>query len=137
MNNSGQKRQYLKTAAVYLAVSAFCIIFDQVYAVFGHGVRSASMSFMFLYPLTGGVSVFLLLHFISPAVSAGPYRLFYNAYNSGLAALTLRSMLYGIFEIAGTSSPYLTAFTVCGWTMMITGILILLLNILLKKDLKE
>lgn len=137
INNSKQKRQSLKTAVVYLAVSVFCVIFDQVYALFGHGVRSASMSFMFLYPLIGGVLIFLLQLFIFPAVSDGSYRFFYNSYNSGIAALTIKSMLYGIFEIAGTSSSYLTAFAVCGWMMIITGLFILFINIVLKKDYKQ
>lgn len=137
MNNSGQKRQLFKTAVVYFAVSVFCMIFDQVYAMFGHGVRSASMSFMFLYPLIGGAAVFLLQFFILPAVSPGSYRFFYNIYHSGIAALTIKSMLYGIFEIAGTSSSYLTAFTVCGWVMMITGCSVLFIDMFLKKDYKE
>lgn len=32
-------------------------------------------------------------------------------------------MLKGVFEIAGTSSPYLIAFTVCGWAMLVIGLL--------------
>lgn len=44
-----------KTAAVYLAATVFTIIIDRIYAVFGHGVSSRNMSWMFLYPLVGAL----------------------------------------------------------------------------------
>lgn len=117
-------RQARKTAAVYLAVSALCIVVDKIYALFGHGVHSASMSLMFLYPLLGGVLPFLLLWlFVPQADHVLHYRLSYNCFNSGIAALTVKSMLKGVFEIAGTSSPYLIVFTVCGWAMLVIGLL--------------
>lgn len=128
-NKTGQNRQISKTVIVYLALSAFCIIFDRFYAMFGHDIRSVSMSFMFLYPLVGGALLFTTLRlFIQQAAGYRYYRLFYNLYNSGIAALTVKSMLNGIFEIAGTSSPYMIVFTVCGRTMIITGLIILLLS---------
>lgn len=130
-NKTGQNRQILKTVIVYLALSAFCIIFDRVYAMFGHGIRSDSMSFMFLYPLVGGALLFTMLRlFIPQAAGYRYYRLFFNLYNSGIAALTVKSMLEGIFEVAGTSSPYMIVFTVCGWMMIITGLIILLFSFL-------
>jgi hypothetical protein len=86
---------------------------------------------MFLYPLIGGALLFTALRFLIPqAAGHRYYRLFFNCYNSGIAALTVKSLLEGIFEIAGTSSPYLTAFTVCGWAMLITGLIILLFSAL-------
>ena len=113
----------LKTSLVYLAVSVFCVIFDKIYALFGHGVHSASMSLMFLYPLLGGFVVFILAWlFIHHSDEVRCYRLFYNCYNSGLAALTVGSVLNGIFEIAGTSSPYTIAFFILGWTFTAFGL---------------
>lgn len=110
-----------KTFLVYLALSAFCIVFDQVYALFGHGVRSASMTYMFLYPLTGGAVPFLLLWIGSPKREIPGFRLLYNIYNSGIAMLTLQSLLTGIMEIAGTSSPYNILFTICGSILVFAG----------------
>lgn len=105
-------------------LSTFCILFDNVYAIFGHGVRSASMSLMFLYPLLGGALVFFLLRlFISNADQVRHYRFAYNIYNSGIAVLTVHSLLDGIFEIAGTSSDYLAYFTVFGWTFAAAGLI--------------
>lgn len=120
----------LKTAMVYLAVSVFCVIFDKVYAIFGHGVKGASMTLMFLYPLLGGFAVFLSSWiFIPHSDEVSGYRFFYNSYNSGIAALTVGSMLNGIFEIAGTSSPYTVAFFILGWTFSAFGALEYLMNL--------
>lgn len=107
----------------YLAVSALCVIFDRIYALFGHGVFSASMSLMFLYPLLGGlVPFFLIWLFMVRIDRIRHFRFFYNSYNSGLSALTVASLLKGIFEIAGTSSPYLIAFFIGGWAMIAIGL---------------
>jgi hypothetical protein len=85
-------------------------VITNVYALFGHGVRSGSMDFMFLYPLLGGTLVFIMAAFLSPVL---PERLLtgsragYNLYNSGIAALTSAAMLSGIMEIAGTGSKWI------------------------------
>ncbi len=123
-------RQARKTVFVYFAIVLFCIIFDKVYALFSHGVSSASMSFLFLYPLFGGAVPFLLLWLFVPRASeTKAYRLSYNCYNSGIAALTVQSMLNGVFEIAGTSSKYLTAFTLAGWAMVTAGTFLFLIHV--------
>ena len=112
----------LKTMFVYLDVSAFCFVFNMIYSLYGHGVHSASMSLMFLYPLLGGVLVFLLLWIFCPPTGGIPrYRLFYNLYHSGIAALVLGSALQGVFEIAGTSSPYTVFFLIAGWVFAGAG----------------
>jgi hypothetical protein len=101
--------QVLKAAAAHLAVAAFCLIAANVYALFGHGVRSASMDFMFLYPLLGGTAVFILLAAALPRLPERFRRISrtgYNLYHSGIAALTAAAMLTGIMEIAGTSSRW-------------------------------
>lgn len=129
-NKLKRSKQILKTAIIYFVVAAFCIIFDKVYAVFGHGVYCASMSLMFLYPLIGGGVLFLLLWlFILNADDVKYYRFYYNCYNSGIAALTIGSILNGIFKIAGTSSAYVAVFIVCGYILSIIGFLGYLINL--------
>lgn len=130
INNFKSNRQARKTLISYSAVSIFCVIFDKIYALFGHGVSSYSMSLMFLYPLLGGVLPFLILWLLIPrSTDITNYRFSYNSHNSGIAALTTGSLLNGIFEIAGTSSPYLIIYTVCGWIMLATGVLTYLFNL--------
>ena len=119
MFTSGKRGKRAKKAAiVYLIVSVLSVLFDQAYALFGHGVRSASMTMMFLYPLLGGALVFTLLWFFAPEAEDRRHsRLFFNLYNSGIAALMAGSLLKGVLDIAGTSSPYIVAFRLLGWLL--------------------
>ena len=121
-----QSHQLLKTALVYLAVSALCFLIDKIYALFGHGVSSPAMTWLFLYPLLGGALVFILLRLLAPVIAAKPrYRIAYNLYNSGIATLIVGSMLQGVFEIAGTSSPYTIVFYIVGGLMLVAGVVAL------------
>ena len=107
--------QLLKTAGVYVCISVCCIAFAQAYALFEHGVTSPAMSLMFLYPLAGGTLAYTVLWLLQPAADAVPnYRAYYNLYNSGIATLTTGSLLQGVFEIAGTSSPFTIWYRVAG-----------------------
>jgi hypothetical protein len=119
-----KSRKAIKTAIVYIAVAAFCVIFDRVYTLFGHGVTSAAMDCMFLYPLVGGALPYLILWQWAPfADQTAHFRLYCNTHNSGIAALTTGSALIGVFEIAGTSSDYTIAFFILGWTLFAVGLL--------------
>lgn len=122
-------RQALKTGIVYLVLSVFCVVFDKIYALFGHGVHSAAMSLLFLFPLLGGAVPFILMWaFVPHASDVQNYRFSYNCYHSGIAALAAGSLLKGVLEIAGTSSPYLIAFTVCGWMLFAIGATVYFVN---------
>ena len=117
---------------VYLVLSLTAIAVNNIYAIFGHGVHSAAMTWMFLYPLIGGTLIYFLIERLIPGVSkAAGYRVFYNAYNSGIAALTAGSFLKGILDIAGTSSTYTAVFYVIGWLFAAVG-LILLASLMLR-----
>lgn len=112
-----------KSAAVYVLVSLAAIVVDHIYALFAHGVSSAAMTWMFLYPLLGGALVYFLLDRLRPGVyGARYYRIFSNAYNSGIATLATGSFVRGILEIAGTSSPYTAAFYGLGAIIAATGL---------------
>ena len=116
------RRRTVKAAIAYLAVSAFCVLFDAVYARFGHGVRSAYMDFMFLYPLLGGALPFgLLAAACTRMPNGGHSRFFFNCLNSGIAALTTASLLHGICAIAGTQAPQAAVMAAAGWGMALTG----------------
>ncbi|UWG96286.1 hypothetical protein LPY66_15460 [Dehalobacter sp. DCM] len=122
--NLPKNNQLKKTAIVCLVLAGLCIVIDNIYALFGHGVRSADMSLMFLYPLIGGSLVYFLLNTFTPGIyRAQRFRLFFNLYNSGLAILTVGSLLQGILEIAGTESGYLTVYSVIGWGCTALGFL--------------
>lgn len=128
IKNKDNRYQYNKTVFVYLAVSAFTFIINKVYAIFGHGVSSDAMTWAFLYPLIGGALFFLLLGLLLPRINCfAGYRLLYNSYNSGIAVLTVGSLLKGVMEIAGTNSPYLKMYTMFGYGFMAFGLIVIII----------
>ncbi len=119
-------RHIIKTGVVYAIISALCIVIDNVYALFGHGVRSFSMTWMFLYPLIGGTLFFMIIGiFLVNKKAESKYRLFYNLHNSGIAFLTTGSLFKGIIEIAGTTSLFTSIFLFLGIIFIISGIIVL------------
>jgi len=108
---------------VWLAVAAFAFALDKVYALFAHGMASPHMTWLFLYPLLGGCVIFALLALLAPRAVA---RRFWPAaralYGCGLGTLMAGSLLQGIFEIAGTASPYTTVFFVVGALLAVGGV---------------
>lgn len=126
-NSNNVKKHYIKTMIVYTVVSIFCIIVNKIYKLFGHGVTSNSMTYMFLFPLLGGTLAFLLLGFvILKDHHLEGYRMFYNIYNSGIATLTVASFLKGILEIAGTSSVYISYYNITGVACLILSLFLLI-----------
>lgn len=122
-----RKKQLRKTILVYLVLAATAIVVNFIYGFFGHDVHSAAMTWMFLYPLLGGTIFYTLVNILVPhIVCLKTYRLFYNSYNSGIAALTFGSFLKGILEIAGASSQYVMYFYIAGSLLAAFGFLILL-----------
>ncbi len=128
INNRNNQRQLGKTIRVYLILSVVAVVVDKVYGIFSHGVDSAAMTWMFLYPMLGGaLFYFIILRLISNITKFDGYRVFLNAYNSGIATLTIASLLKGIFEIAGTNSSYLVYYYVTGGIFIAVGLVIMLI----------
>jgi len=111
-------------AVGYLSAATGCIVFNQIYSLFGHEVKSASMASMFLYPLLDGSIPFLVIWLLGSRFNlAGNNRLTINLYNSGIATLVCSSLLKGVFEIAGTSSVYVAVMMIMGWILIGGGLL--------------
>lgn len=129
IDTKNQNWKLRKTILVYMILSLTAIAVDNIYALFGHGVRSAFMTWMFLYPLIGGTLLFLMMELLIPEISkAKGYRLFRNTYNSGIATLTVGSFLQGVFEIAGTNSTYTILFYVIGGGFIAAGLILFLVK---------
>lgn len=133
---NGQKNKIRKTIGVYAILSLVAIGINFIYGQFGHGVHSAAMTWMFLYPLLGGALFYFLLERLKSGMTRfAPFRFGYNSYNSGIATLTVGSFLKGILEIAGTNSPYLVLFTIMGWLFITVGVMVFaLLSVSRKKN---
>lgn len=128
INKENNKKQLKKEIGIYLILSVVAIVIDKVYGIFGHGVESASMTWMFLYPLLGGaLFYFIIQRFIPQITKFSGCRVFLNIHNSAIVTLTLASLLKGIFEIAGTNSPYLVYYYITGATFITAGLIIMII----------
>lgn len=117
-HNMSSNKRLSRTILFYLGLTAFCIVFDRVYFLFGHGVESPAMLWMFLYPLLAGVIPLSLLWVWIENARAKPwFRLAYNTFNTALAILIVGSALQGVVDIAGTTSPYTFLYPVAGWIL--------------------
>lgn len=134
IDNNIYTKQIKKTIIVYFILSVSAIAIDNIYAIFGHGVRSAAMTYMFVYPLIGGVIFYALVRLIFPLINRYKgYRLFYNIYNSGIALLAAGSLFSGILEIAGADSVFSTYFFIIGYAFAAVGFIILIITAIRRK----
>ncbi len=125
ISDKAHKKVELRRMIIWLRISVFCLIFYLIYNQFSHGVQSAYMTYLFAWPLVLGFLPCAALYIIR-RLRKSTIRISSisdNAYCSGVAALTVSSLLRGIFEIAGTASIYQTCLTYAGLTLIIIGII--------------
>ena len=115
------KKREIKTAFVYLLVSVFCILFGAVYEYFSHEVYSFYMIYAFVFPLIGGTLPFMIL-FVSNKKM--PEKIPFNLYNSGIAALTVGSIVKGVLDIYGTTNRLISVYWITGILLCIIGVLL-------------
>lgn len=120
------KKTLKKSIIVYIFITIFCIIFNYIYSIFGHGIKSIYMMYSFIIPLILGVVVFLILYKINLY-----NRISFNLYNAGIATLIIGSILKGIFSIAGTDINYYIYYFITGIILIIISIIYIFTN---KKD---
>lgn len=107
---------------IYIGVSIFCVILWKIYGNFSHGVNSIYMTYLFAWPLIMGALVNLVFMVIKKLPRPGSFSV--NLYNSGVSALTVSSLLRGIFEIAGTSCYLQTYLYNVGRLFVLAGVVV-------------
>ena len=110
--SDNKKRQAVRIAGNYIAVSLFCALFGAVYELFSHEVYSYSMIYAFVIPLAGGALPFL-------AVAMGhigrfPGRISRSLYHAAITTFTIGSIMKGVLEIYGTTSALLPVYWIAG-----------------------
>lgn len=108
-----------RAMVAYSGIAVFCVVFSLVYNRFSHGVHSPYMTWLFGWPLVLGALPSMFLYLSGKVRTPG--RISFNLWNSAVAALTVSSLLRGIFEIAGTSSDYQVWLMIAGWLMLAAG----------------
>ncbi len=133
-HNMTTNKRLSRTILFYLGLTAFCILFDRVYFLFGHGVESPAMLWMFLYPLLAGVVPFSLLWMlVENAREKMFFRSAYNLFNAAMAILIVGSAMQGVIDIAGTTSPYTGYYPIVGWILYSGSFALFALSFLPKK----
>ena len=125
---SAIKKTYFITILIYIAATIFSVIFNAVYYQFSHEVSSKYMSLAFLYPLCMGALVYGALFFINWFDKVS-----YNAYNAGVATITMASILLGVNEIAGADTIYYKYFYIVSFVLFGVSIIWPFVKLLIKK----
>ena len=111
--------------------SLFCLVFYLIYNIFSHGVHSPFMTFLFAWPLVLCVLPYAL--FVLVPGLPGPSLLSSLVWNTGTAAVTISSLLRGVFDIAGNSSFYQVIMMAAGFILLICGLILYIKGIMLLK----
>ncbi len=115
-----------QTAFVYFLIALFCALFGAVYELFSHDVYSFFMLYAFAFPLVGGTLPFWLLARKKDAKCPGTVAR--NLYHSGIATLTVGSVIRGVLDIYGTTNKLSVYYFGVGGIFVMVGVVIYALN---------
>ena len=115
-----------KTALVYLLVALFCALFGAVYEMFSHGVYSFYMIYAFAFPLAGGALPFFVMSL--RGIKKYPGAFARNLYHSGMATLTVGSIVQGVLDIYGTTNALSRCYWIAGIAFVIAGAAVYLIQ---------
>lgn len=113
LDTNAQKKRFAKMGYIYLLISLFCLLFGAVYEHFSHEVYSAYMIYAFAFPLVGGTFLFMSISMFGRRHFPG--RISLNLYNTGIATLTIGSVMEGVMEIYGTTNDMLWIYWFVGF----------------------
>lgn len=99
--------------------------FAGIYEYFSHQVYSGYMIFAFTIPLVGGAIPFLMIALLGKQF---PGRVAANSYNSGIAALTIGSIMRGVLDIYGTTNNLTDVYWLVGGGLGAVGSLTYILS---------
>ncbi len=108
-----------RIARRYAIAAVSCLVFAVIYAQFSHGVHSMFMTWMFVIPLVCGCVAALVQQALGHQCDL---RLPRQLWGLCAATLTVASCLRGIFEIAGTGSPWLFSYVVVGMCFALASV---------------
>ena len=113
------KNKFVKRSVMYFCISMFCAVFGGIYEIFSHGVYSNYMMYAFLFPLIGGTLYNLILYSLRLRLQRGLSLIFYN---TGIAALTIGSIVRGILDIYGTDNILANVYWYTGVVFVFLGV---------------
>ncbi len=120
-----KRRNPLKAAAIYAAVSAFCVAFGAVYTHFAYGNSSPFLTWMFMLPMLLGAIPCALMYVRGVRL---PVRAVRNFWNSGVALLTVGCLVRGVINISGRYTEYDTIYWALGAAFLLAAAVCLLVR---------
>lgn len=126
------RKRAAKTALMYLLVSLFFVLFGAVYEIYSHEVYSYYMLYAFAFPLVGGTLVFNILSFLK--LQKYPNAIACNLYHSGIATLTVGSVVQGVLEIYGTTNTLSDYYWYVGIVLMVIGVIAGIVGFLQRRE---
>jgi len=120
---------------IYTFVTIFVALFGAIYECFSHGVYSYYMIYAFAYPLVMGVVPYMIIAFTKTGQMPG--KLSFNLYNSGIATLTIGSIVEGILKIYGTENAKTFIYWIVGIQLVLIGVLLYLIGTMFEKNKKN
>ena len=128
--STSDTKKYNKIALVYLICSIFLALFGGIYEHFSFGVYSYFMLYAFAFPLVGGVLPALILSLYPPEKS--PWPLAAWLYRSGIAALSVGSVIRGVLDIYGTENVLTTWYWYTGFGLCALGAVLYAISLIRK-----
>lgn len=129
------RKRASKTAFVYLLISLFCVLFGAVYEVYSHEVYSYFMIYAFVFPLVGGNLVFNL--YLVREIKTYPNAISCNLYHSGIAAITVGSLVQGVLDIYGTTNALINAYWWIGGVLLSGGVTVYIAQLIKKRKIQS
>ena len=120
-----------KTTLRYSFVSLFCLVFGLMYELFSNGVYSLFMMFAFALPLFLGALPFFMF-WITKTQSPPSLHSRY-IYHSGIATLTVGSIVQGVLEIYGTTNQLIYVYLYVGAALVGAGVVAYVVDLVSKK----
>ena len=108
-----------------IIAALFCALFAAVYEAFSFGVYSYFMLFAFVAPLLGCSLPYSIMIFKNKNI---PDTLALYLWNSGIAALTVGSIIEGVIEIYGTTNYLIIIYWVAGGAFCLSGLIVWLIS---------
>ncbi len=125
MFTSKNKKRLQKHLIGSIIATLFCALFAAVYESFSFGVYSYFMLFAFVIPLLGCSLPFSIISFRNKDI---PDIKVLRLWNSGIAALTVGSIMQGVIEIYGTTNHLIIIYAISGAAFCISGFAVWLIQ---------
>ena len=104
-----------------IIAALFCALFAAIYETFSFGVYSYFMIFAFVVPLLWCSLPYSIIVFINKKI---PESLSLRLWNSGIATLTVGSLVQGVIEIYGTTNQFVIIYGIVGAVFCISGFIV-------------